>query len=462
MNMTFSKQIIFGTDKDVENALLKGAEINVVDEYGYTPLIQTAIVDSVEKAKMLLEAEAEVDFTDLTTRTALHWAASNSNHEMCKLLLHYGADANNYTNAGQPVLVMPFLRKQKDIQKLLIKRGAKLDFTQDFVNAKLLGHRFELEGRVDIIDHKETFIEVELEGFYLEFSLEIVAQSLRDFRVNFGGKHLRKYFPKVDRVANALQAAIELIKYQHYLIDVDKYAKRIDKLLDYEPLILPISFDGHAITFIKMGDWLVRCDRGEFGRKNGTVILYYIHNPELLTKSFIKELLYKRQYRQFIDSGLIKQLGLEPKWKLPITEQKAGNCSWANVEAVVPATMFLLFLEEQGSENIASLQESVMHFYNEWVQWDRDRELHFCLESFHEVNSARKASKAALLAAILFQSCNYNNPKDQQKVAKILPILTLPNYTYILKSYLKVFGQDKHNEYLNNLHNFLDDFGVKL
>jgi hypothetical protein len=460
--MTFSKQIIFGTDTDVANALAKGAEINVVDEYGYTPLIQTAIVDSVSKAQMLLEADSQVDFTDLTTRTALHWAASNGNYEMCKLLLRYGANPNHYTNAGQPVLVMPFLRKQKNIQKLLINHGAKLDFAQDFVNAKLLGHRFELEGRIDIIDHKGTFIEVEFEGFYLEFSLEIVAQSLRDFRVNFGGKHLRKYFPKVDRVANELQAAIELIKYQHYLIDIDKYAKRIDRILAYEPLILPISFGGHAITFIKMGNWLLRCDRGEFGKKNGTVILYYMHNAHLFTKSFIKNLLYKRQYRQFIDSGLIKQLGLEPKWKLPISEQKAGNCSWANVEAVVPAMIFLLLLEANGSENIASFQETVIHFYNEWVEWDRNRELHFCLESFQESNPARKASKAALLAAILFQSCKYDDLKDQQKVARILPILTLPDYDYILKSYFKVFGQDKRNEYMDNLRNFLDDFGVKV
>lgn len=460
--MTFSKQIIFGADADVADALAKGVEINVVDEYGYTPLIQTAIVNSISKAEMLLKAGAEIDFTDLTTRTALHWAASNGNYEMCKLLLHYGANSNHYTNAGQPVLVMPFLRKQKNLQKLLVNHGAKLSFAQDFINAKLLGHRFELEGRVDIIDQHGTFIEVELEGFYLEFSLEIVAQSLRDFRVNFGGKHLRKYFTKVDRAANALQAAIELIKYQHYLIDVDKYAKRIDALLAFEPLVVPVSFGGHAITFVKMGDWLIRCDRGEFGRKNGTVILYFMRNAHLFSKSFIKELLYKRQYPQFIDSGLIRQLGLEPKWKLPLSEQKAGNCSWANVEAVIPAIMFLLLLEEQGSSNIASFQEAVMHFYNEWVEWDRNRELHFCLESFHESNPARKASKAALLAAILFQACHYDRLKDQQKVAKILPILTLPDYKYILKSYVQVFGKEKQNEYMDNLRNFLDDFGAQV
>ena len=36
----------------------------------------------------------------------------------------------------------------------------------DFVNAKLLGHRFELAGRVDIVDHKNTFLELEFEKYF--------------------------------------------------------------------------------------------------------------------------------------------------------------------------------------------------------------------------------------------------------------------------------------------------------
>lgn len=460
--MSLSKHIIFGTDKEVANCLEHKPKVNVIDEYGYSPLIQAAIVNSASKAKLLLDAGAEVDFNDVTTRTALHWAASNGNYEICKLLIKQGANANSYTNAGQPVLVMPHLRRQKNIQNLLIKHGAKLGFVQDFINAKLLGHSFELEGRVDIIDNTGTFIEVELEGFYLEFNLEILIKSLHDFKNNFAAKHFRDYFTKLDVIIDALHAAVELIKYQHYLVDIDKYAKRIDILLDQEPLILPISFDGHAITLIKFEDLLVRCDRGEFGRKNGTVNIYNIQNPHMFNKSFIRELLYKKQYSQFINSGLSRRLGLNTKLQLPLAPQKTGNCSWANVEAVVPTIMFLLFLQERGFNKIEDSQQEVLHFYNEWVEWDRNRELHFCLESFRETNAARKAAKAALLAAILFQSCQYNDSQDQNKVAKILPILTSPDYSYILKSYVEVFGKNQHNESMDNLHNFLDDFGINV
>lgn len=176
---TLAKQIIFGSINDVALYLKRDdCVLNQIDEYGYTPLIQTAIVNSVPKAKLILEAGADVDFSDLSGRTALHWAADNNNAELVKLLLEHRANPNAFTRAGQPVLAISVLRNQDAIKKLLYQYGADLNFAQDFINAKLLGHRFELEGRADIVNNIGTFIEVEFEGFYLEFSLEIVAESL--------------------------------------------------------------------------------------------------------------------------------------------------------------------------------------------------------------------------------------------------------------------------------------------
>lgn len=459
--MSLSKKIIFDSDKIVAKALKDEVELDVLDEYGYTPLIQTAIVDSVTKAELLLKAGAKVDFSDLTGRTALHWAASNNNFELCKLLLENGANPNAYTFTGQSVLVFPILRKNKEIQKLLFKYGANINFAQDFINAKLLGHRFELEGRVDIVDHQGTFLETEFEGFYLEFTLDLVTHSLIDFRNNFAGKYFRKYFSKVDVIINSLRNSIELLKFQNYLIDVEKHKKTIDKLLDYYPLILPIAFEGHAITMIKFWEWFVRCDRGEFGRKNGTVLMYYIRNQSRVSKSLFKQLLYKRQYIESLNEDLPRHLNLDAMWKLPVSEQRAGNCTWANVEAVIPAMMFLLLLEEQGGKNADACQKEALDFYDEWVEWDKNRALHFCLDDFAEASPARKASRVALMAAVMFQSCDYNDFKDKQKVAKMLPVLTLSQYDYVLKSYLKVFSVDKKNPRTKSLYNFLDNFGIK-
>lgn len=466
--MSLSKQIIYGSLQNVAQAIQQGAALNEIDEYGYTPLIQTAIVNDPEKARLLLEAGVDIQFTDLTGRSALHWTADNGNLAFSELLLQNKADPNAYTRAGQPVLVMPLLREQNDMKQLLYRYGGNLDFAQDFINAKLLGHRFELEGRIDIVDTRNTFIEMEFEGFYLEFNLAIVANSLIEFCRNFGGKHLRPYFPYFQKIIEDLRGASELTRYQHYLTQVEQYDQAINVLLNRVPLLIPIACDGHAISLIQYKNLLVRCDRGEFGRNHGTVIFYKMGDPRLLDKSFIKDLLYKRQSQYFIDEGIPQRLKLRPVMQLPLPVQISGNCSWANVEAVVPALMFLFLLEAPGAQkkeeaHIEICQRMALEIYEEWIKWDKNRALHFCIESFYQAGSlARKASKAATLAAILFQRCNYNDPRDREKAEKILSILTLPEYVYILKSYVTVFTQDKENERFLNLASFLDDLGLKV
>ena len=83
---------------------------------------------------------------------------------------------------------------------------------------------------------------------------------------------MRKYFVHLDTIIRSLQAAINLIRLQHYLVDVKQFLNQINSLLDIDPLILPISFGGHAITLIKFREQFIRCDRGEYGKDNGTVI----------------------------------------------------------------------------------------------------------------------------------------------------------------------------------------------
>jgi hypothetical protein len=457
--MTLSKKIIYGSDQEVIEFLKSKPELDVIDEYGYTPLIQTAIVNSIAKTKLLLNAGAKIDFPDLTGRTALFWAADNNNSELCKLCLQHGANPNAYSSGGQSLLVMPFLKKQLEVKKLLIAHGAKLDFAQDFLNAKLLGHSFELEGRVDIVDTKNTFIEVELEGFYMRFTLEIIVNSLISYRNSFGAKKMRKYFSKLDIIIAALQNAIELIQLQHYLINIEHFLKKINSILENNLLILPISFGGHAISLIKYNDLFIRCDRGAYGKEHGTVIYYEMQNPTRLTKTFCRELLYKRQHPEFIDVGLVDYLGLQPKNTLNLPLQKTGNCSWANAEAIIPALMFLLLHQEHG-KNKKDCEQKALEFYNEWRTWDQNRSLNFCLKSFNTTNAARKAAKAALLAAILFQAFDYNNREEREKSNEILGVLTQPDYLQILKCYTTTFSQNPESTLWKNFINYLEDFGI--
>jgi hypothetical protein len=461
--MSLANTIIYGTKNDVEQLIAAGADVDEADEYGFTPLIEAAIVNDPEIAKLLIEHGADVNQSDSTKRTALHWAVDNHHLPLCQLLLENNANPNAYTSGGQSVLVYPLLRKQAALKKLLYQYRANLNFAQDFINTKLLAHRYQLLGQVDIVNAEGRFIEINLEGFVLEFTLSIVQNSLERYRNNFAARNLRTYFNYLGRIIESFTTATELLKYQRYTIDIQQHSQRIDALLDSKLLLIPIACEGHAITFINYGNLLVRCDRGEHSRVEGSVVVYQINNRHEFNPAFIKYLLYQSQTRDFINHGIKEFLDLRPIAYLPLPAQITGNCSWANVEASIPAMLFLLMLQKKNSRReIVNHKTAALEFYRQWLEWDKDRALEECIESFHRASKARKASKAALLGSILAQQCNYDIPKDVSRADKILPILTIPDYQYVLKSYLEIYWKNRRTKVGKNLVQLLDLCGVKI
>lgn len=463
--MSLANQILYGNIERVEQLIQAGADVEEVDEYGFTPLIEAAIANNVEIAKLLLEYGADINKSDVTGRSALHWATDNHNIELCKLLLANKAHSNAYTYGAQPVLVYPLLRDQTELKKLLYRYGADLNFAQDFINTKLLGHRYELAGYVDIVDTEGRFIELDYEGFILEFTLEIVRNSIQRYQNNFSARHLRSYFNYLNKIIASFTVATELLKYQKYTIDIRQYEHRIHAMLDNKLLLLPIAYEGHAITFIKYANLLVRCDRGAYSKVDGTVAIYQIGRQERFTTDFVKKLLFDKQSKEFVNDGIKQYLGLTVVEQLPVEAQLIGNCSWANVEAVIPAMLFLLQLQSSNTgRDLQGYKSSALSFYQDWLQWDKDIAINECIKSFlHENTSkARKASKAAILGAVLFQKCNYHSPRDLVKAEKILRILAIPDYQYILKSYIKIYWTDRQTRAGRNLVQLMDDCGIKL
>mgnify|MGYP003530238053 FL=1 len=178
MKSTFANEILFGTLQGVERFIQLGADIEEIDEYGFSPLTEASIANKIDVVALLLEYGVDINQADTTGRTALHWAADNHNLPLCELLLANKADANAYTLAGQTVLVYPLLRQQIELKKLLYRYGAELNFAQDFIQVKLLGHRYELAGQVDILNAAGRFIEIDYEGFFFFFSLVVLLNSL--------------------------------------------------------------------------------------------------------------------------------------------------------------------------------------------------------------------------------------------------------------------------------------------
>jgi hypothetical protein len=444
---TLADAILAEDINSVRRLLRYGEDVNAIDEYGYTPLIEAAIVDNIEISKLLLEVGANANLQDVTGGTPLHWAAENNNAALCKLLFDHHANPNAYNFAGQPVLTMPLLRQQTDLKNLFIKAGADLIFAQDYINTKLLGHVYELVGMATIVGPNNQFIDVDFEGFYLEITIGLIADAVFKFQNHFAARQLRRYSGLAQYIVEIMQNAAELIKYQQYRVDVKKFRPRINTLIQQEPLLLPVGYEGHAITFIKFGNIWVKCDRREDSRLFDNVMFYQVTNGKNLTIDFLKNLIYEKQNSQFINEELDQILGTRPITELRVEAQVSGNCSWANVEATIPAIFFLVLME-MGKDNqtLGYYKTLALNFFHRWREWNKDRLLQFCIQSFKEGDSIRKASKAEILAAILFQRCDQNNAADKNRIESILSVLIKSPYEYILHNYLRVYYYESYTE----------------
>ena len=429
--------IIYGSLQALEQALSHVSDVNHIDEYGFTPLIEAAIVDDFEKAKLLLKYNANPNMKDLLGSTALHWAVENSNLELCQLLLEHHADPNSYTNASETPLVKALLRQNERLKKILCTYNGNLTFAQDFIFTKLLGHRYGLRGYVDLLDTRGEFTEVNFEGFFLEFSVGLIQYSLQDYKKNYAAKMLQKYFKDLEKIIQALNTASELIKYQQYRIDTHRYESQINALLKQRLLILPIGFEGHAITLIKYNNILIKCDRRTNKDFLNGILIYEMQQPEKFNLHLIKFLLYEKKTQLFIEKELPQLIKLKQLGRLLIEPQMAGNCSWANVEACLPAC--LLLLQQSNLNGVIDYTVAPVKIFHHWRIWDRMRALHFFMDDFKTASPARKASIAAVLGAVFFQRLRYNHPEELALARKILSILKTPGYEYILDNYIQIY-----------------------
>lgn len=431
----------------IRQLLRFGANVNEIDEYGFRAIIEAAIADNLEISTLLLENGAIPNLQDATGGTALQWAVENNNLSLVKLLLDHGANPNSYNFSGQPVLVMPLLRQQTELSRMLLNAGADLVFAQDFINVKLIGHLYELMGTTNIISPDNQFVEVDFEGYFLEVTIGLIADSLAQFQNHFAARQLRRYAGLTNLTIEIMQRASRLVKLQQYRVDKKKYAKEINAIIAKEPLIIPVGYEGHAITFIKAGNIWVKCDRREDSRLYDNVMFYEIQKPEQANSKLIKSVIYDKQSSEFINEELDKILDLRPITELKIPAQISGNCSWANVEATIPAIFLLMLMQHNHSNEAVNYYKTLsLNYFNRWREWNKDRVLSFCIQRYNESDSIRKACHAEILAAILFQRCTSEDVNDQARVDMILNLLINSPYEYILRNYLRVYYYESATE----------------
>ena len=429
-------------------------DLNAIDPYGFTPLIESAIVNDAYFTERLLQQSVDPNRQDATGRTALHWACDNHNLDIAGLLLKYHADPNIRTASGQTALIFPLLRDQEKLKQLLYRHGAHLKFAQNFIHMKLLGHRFELQGQTHIANDKKELILIDFEGFFLEFSVAVILDSLKRFENHFVAKDLQNFFPKLKIVLRAFQNAAQLIRYQHYLINIAEHQQSIRNCLRHAPLLVPVSYRGHALSFIQYGDFFIKCDRGAHAAETGhSVVIYRMHHPEQFNQKFVVFLIYQQHTEHFIHHELNRLLGLEEIDSLAIPLQISGNCAWANIEAAIPATFYLLFLNDPNPTPKQVAKKLALDFYYAWRNWDQDRSVEFLKQAFARGDATQRAAWASAAGAVFFQSSAYQDSNSVARAEKLLPIIKQTEFRYIYEAYIHTYFSDdpKMQVYLINL-----------
>ena len=186
--------------------------------------------------------------------------------------------------------------------------------------------------------------------------------------------------------------------------------------------------------------------------------------PHLFNFDLIKRCVYTKSSAEFIETKLSSLLGLVPLTHMMIKRQITGNCSWANVEAAIPVSLFYLLHDWQKKPPIiVDRRHEALQVYRQWEEWDKDRALQFCMQDFHKADPARKASKLALLATILFQRCSVVYRKDVERARRMIELLKTPGYEYVIDNYIETYHNYKNTKAGKNLQRLLalyeDPFG---
>jgi len=113
----------------VRNCLIRGADPNVKNEFGDTPLILTINVDDFNNnrlniVKYLLKYGADPNLKDDDGRTPLYLAYVKDYDDVVGLLLQNGADPNTKLPNGESLLDAYVIVGNKDMVALLLEHGA--------------------------------------------------------------------------------------------------------------------------------------------------------------------------------------------------------------------------------------------------------------------------------------------------------------------------------------------------
>ncbi len=110
----------------VRDLLAAGADVDVRDSIGETPLFGASGHDRDEAVALLLDAGATPGLASYSGYTPLHWAAQNGGPAVVRALLAAGADAKQTSPTGS-ALHLAAAAGSLEVVSLLVDAGAPTD-----------------------------------------------------------------------------------------------------------------------------------------------------------------------------------------------------------------------------------------------------------------------------------------------------------------------------------------------
>jgi len=385
--MSLSKDILNGDLKAVKRRVSLGALVNDFDPYGYTPLIISLMTQQTDIFDYLLNHGADVNRPDLFGQPPLHWAVKLEQPDLCARLLKKGAFSNTLSSYGEPLLVYPLLKKNRELIDVLEKSGTHRLCAEDYIFTKYIGHHFELKGFGCYKNYNNILSLVDYQGFRLEFSLQ---QLYRQFENYLALEHKLPVDHQKDYL-DILERAIKLrsIKKVFPTQQEQECAHYLKKMN-----LIPMAFDGHAVSLVYTDHFVALCDRAQHRSK--TVMFFKL--PDKINFETATYFLYGKK-SQLYWQELPESMGWELIDSLPVSHQKVGNCSWANIETAPVLIAGLMQLEQKKKLD----SKILMSFFDRWIDWSQSFLLKQAALRIQQLQGDRRFSLALTLLNVILQ-----------------------------------------------------------
>lgn len=202
-----------------EYLINNGADINVTNEDGETPLMYASKVHNIKVIELLIQKGADINAFDNYGNTALIYGVNNL--ETVKLLVENGADVNFYKGGSTALISACEYSHERniDVIKYLVSKNANIN-AQDNKGDTALNKTLDTsdEGSIDILDF-------EIAHFLIEQGADVNIKNKREYTPfiylgmgegNFNNKSFQEYRIKLAEVLLEKGADINAKDYNGY------------------------------------------------------------------------------------------------------------------------------------------------------------------------------------------------------------------------------------------------------